>query len=63
MFDHNTPYLIAETAYNHEGDFSYLKRMVDGIAHTGANAVKFHMLLNPESYMQRKHPLIDTLGK
>lgn len=63
MIELNGPYLIAETAYNHEGDFSYLKRMVDAIASTGADAVKFHMLLEPESYMQGGHPLIDTLRK
>ena len=51
------PYIIAETAYNHEGDIAYLCRMVDEIAELGLDAIKFHLLLNPESYMQREHPL------
>ena len=57
------PYIIGETAYNHEGDFDYLYRMIDEIAEVGLNAVKFHLLLNPESYMQKKHPLIPEIKK
>jgi len=52
------PYIIGETAYNHEGDFSYMKKMIDGIAEVGLNAVKFHLMFNPESYMQKRHPLL-----
>ncbi len=55
------PYIIGETAYNHEGGIKYLYRMIDDIAELKLNAVKFHMLLNPESYMQKKHPLIHKL--
>ncbi|MBI4333135.1 MAG: N-acetylneuraminate synthase family protein [Chloroflexi bacterium] len=50
------PYLIAETAYNHEGDLRYLYRMIDDIAALKANAIKFHMLLNLESYLTADHP-------
>ena len=54
-------YIIGETAYNHEGDIKYLYRMIDDIAELKLNAIKFHTLLNPESYMQKKHPLIHKL--
>jgi len=57
------PYIIGETAYNHEGDIKYLYRMIDDIAELKLNAIKFHMLLNPESYMQKKHPLIKESKK
>lgn len=57
------PYIIGETAYNHEGDIKYLYKMIDDIAELKVNAIKFHMLLNPESYMQRKHPLIKEINK
>lgn len=50
-------YIIAETAYNHEGDIDYLYGMIDEIAELELNAVKFHLLLNRESYMQKNHPL------
>jgi len=56
----STPYLIAETAYNHEGDFDYMIKMIDEIAEIEANAVKFHLLLKLNSYFQNKHPLIKT---
>ena len=57
------PYIIGETAYNHEGDINYLYKMIDDIAEIKLNAIKFHMLLNPESYMQKKHPLIKESKK
>ncbi|MBA7582436.1 N,N'-diacetyllegionaminic acid synthase [subsurface metagenome] len=57
------PYIIGETAYNHEGDIKYLYKMIDDIAKLKLNAIKFHMLLNPESYMQKKHPLTKEIKK
>jgi sialic acid synthase SpsE len=54
-------YIIGETAYHHEGDIDYLYKMVDDIAEIGLNAVKFHLLLNPNSYMQCHHPLIQKI--
>lgn len=56
-------YIIAETAYNHEGDINYLYRMIDEIAEIGLNAVKFHLLLNPDSYMSKDHPLSNEIKK
>lgn len=41
------PYIIGETAYNHEGDLNYLYKMIDDISEIKLNAVKFHLLLNP----------------
>jgi N,N'-diacetyllegionaminate synthase len=58
-FEIKTPYLIAETAYNHEGNIDYLYRMIDEIIDIKADAVKFHLLLNPESYMVKTHPLME----
>jgi N,N'-diacetyllegionaminate synthase len=55
------PYLICETAYNHEGDIDYLYEMIDEIAEVQADAVKFHLLLNPESYMVKSHPLMNEM--
>lgn len=57
------PYIIGETAYNHEGDAGYLYKMIEEIVEIGLNAVKFHLLLNPESYLQKKHPLISEIKK
>lgn len=57
------PYIIAETAYNHEGDYNYLKKMVNEIGNLNLNAVKFHLLLDPESYLQKNHPLKNKIKK
>jgi N,N'-diacetyllegionaminate synthase len=59
--DSNKPYIIGETAYNHEGDIVYLKQMITEIAELKLNAVKFHLLLKLESYMQKKHSLLTVL--
>ncbi|MBN1280608.1 MAG: N-acetylneuraminate synthase family protein [Candidatus Thermoplasmatota archaeon] len=56
-----TPYIIAETAYNHEGDIKYLYQMIEEIASLKLQAVKFHLLLNLESYMKRTHPLYQQM--
>lgn len=56
-------YIIGETAYNHEGDIKYLHKMMDDIADLKLNAIKFHLLLNPASYMQKDHPLINDIKK
>jgi N,N'-diacetyllegionaminate synthase len=56
-----TPYIIAETAYNHEGDSKYLYQMIDEVASLRLNAVKFHLLLNLDSYMKRSHPLYQKM--
>ena len=57
------PYIIGETAYNHEGDIKYLFRMIEEIADLKLDAVKFHMLLDITTYFQKKHPLLPTLQK
>ena len=56
-------YLIGETAYNHEGNFNYLKKMTVELAELKVNAVKFHLLLKPESYIIEKHPLFAEIKK
>lgn len=55
------PYLIGETAYNHEGNYEYLMEMIDEIYECGLDAIKFHLLLNPKSYMVENHPLMDKV--
>ena len=60
-YSSKTPYLIAETAYNHKGDIKYLLEMIDDIAEIKANAIKIHLLLNIDSYMKKTHPLYQTI--
>ncbi|WP_053956735.1 N-acetylneuraminate synthase family protein [Inediibacterium massiliense] len=57
------PYIIGETAYHHEGDFEYLKKMILDIGEMNLNAVKFHLLFNLDSYFQKQHPLYKHIEK
>lgn len=61
-FNMQKPYIIGETAYNHEGDFNYLLKMTDSITDAGLSAVKFHLLLDLNNYLQGNHPLLETLN-
>ncbi|MGG1664124.1 N-acetylneuraminate synthase family protein [Brevibacillus sp. NRS-1366] len=57
------PYWIAETAYNHEGDFDYFLQLMDALRSSGADAVKFHIMLDLDAYMVPEHTLYPTLKK
>lgn len=59
----NDFYLIAETAYHHQGELQYLYRMIDDISDLRLKAIKFHLLLNTQSYMTKTHPLFKELQK
>ncbi len=54
--------LIAETAWHHEGDFQFMKKLVKTICKdTKANIIKFHITLNLEEYMSKDHPAYNQL--
>jgi len=55
------PYIIGETAYNHEGNIDYLYKMIDEIAGLKLDAVKFHLIFDLESYVVGDHPLMDEM--
>jgi N,N'-diacetyllegionaminate synthase len=55
-------YIIGEVAYNHEGDVDFVYRAIDEISCIGLDAVKFHLLLNASSYLQKNHPLRPVIG-
>lgn len=59
----STPYWIAETAYNHEGDFHYLLELVKGLKDSGAQGVKFHIMLDADAYIVKDQPLYPILQK
>lgn len=52
-------FIVAETGNCHEGSFGTAYRMIDEIAATGANAVKFQLHI-PEEEMLRSHPKFQT---
>lgn len=58
------PYLIAECAYAHEGDINYLKESIVRIAGTNCvDAIKFHILLDIETYMCPDHELYENIKR
>lgn len=68
--DHHAPYVIAEAAVSHQGDFETAKRMVY-IAHAmGCDAIKFQMHILDNEMLREvptsdnfDEPLYDTLDK
>ena len=48
-------YLIAETAFHHEGDKEYLIKLVDAAKRAGANAIKFQILVDLDEFMSSRH--------
>ncbi len=60
MIAFDRPYLIAETAYNHQGEKHYLLKMIEAVPEE-VDAVKFHLLLDIDEYMDRKHSLYAKL--
>lgn len=54
--------LIAETAWHHEGDFTFMKDLVTNICENSrADIVKFHITLDLDEYMSRDHDAYKTL--
>ena len=56
--------IIAETAWHHEGDFEFMKKLVKSIVEkSNADFIKLHITLDLDSYMDKTHPLFGTLKK
>jgi len=54
--------LIAETAWHHEGDFSFMKDLVNKICtESSANIVKMHITLDFDEWMYEDHDAYETL--
>lgn len=60
---YNKPYIIGETAFHHQGDKDFLLRLIDEAANLGLPCIKFHLLLEIESYMAANHKAINDLKK
>jgi len=57
-------YLIGETAYLHEGDFSYISKFVDQIIESKCcDAIKFHIMINVDDYITKSHKLYDLYNR
>ena len=58
----NQTYIIAEIGINHGGDINLAKKLIDSVARTGADAVKFQTYLT-EKRVSKDSPIFDILKK
>jgi N,N'-diacetyllegionaminate synthase len=58
----NKSYLYTETAFHHQGDINFLKRLIDASAEAGANGVKFQVLTNINDFVSAKHKAFKDLS-
>lgn len=61
MLPVNKPYIIGETAFHHEGDSSFLKRLIQEAKSLKLDAIKFHLLVDLSDYMILTHEAFGTL--
>ncbi|SDM10387.1 N-acetylneuraminate synthase family protein [Kriegella aquimaris] len=61
MLPKDTPYLIGETAFHHQGDLTFLKQLIDHGATAKVDAIKFHLLLDLDDYFVKDHEAYDAL--
>jgi len=53
---------IAETAWHHQGEYEFLRQLVDAINEkTKADIVKLHLMLDLDEYMASDHPLYEDV--
>ena len=54
--------LIAETAWHHEGDFTFMKNLVNEMCNkTETDIVKMHITIDFDEYMDKSHSAYDLL--
>lgn len=55
-------YLYTETAFHHQGDFEFLKRLILESKNAGAKGVKFQVLTNINDFVSKAHNAYDDLS-
>jgi N,N'-diacetyllegionaminate synthase len=61
MIPTKEPYIIAETAFHHQGDLTFLKELAHEAIKLQVNAIKVHLLLDLDDYMISNHEAINIL--
>ena len=58
------PKIIAETAWHHEGDYTFMQQLVSAILRDSkADIVKLHITLNFDEYMHKSHDSYNLLSR
>lgn len=60
---YNKPYIYAETAFHHEGDEAFMIKLIKATSRSGANGIKFQVLLNTEAFLSSRHSGFDTINQ
>ena len=56
--------LIAETAWHHDGEFSFMEHLLDTILNQSkADVVKMHVTLDFDEYMDSSHSIYNVYSK
>ena len=55
-------FLYAETAFHHEGDEGYLKELIEAIAETGIQGIKFQVLIDVNEFASSRHKAYSSIG-
>lgn len=63
MIPHDRPIIIGETAFHHEGDKDFLKKLIDAAEQARLEVIKFHLLFDLDDYMVKDHQARETLAK
>lgn len=61
MIPDNKAYLIGETAFHHQGEMEYLKKLIVAAADLKLDAIKFHLLFDVGDYFVENHPAFETI--
>jgi len=61
MITTESPYLIGETAFHHQGEIDYLKKLIIAAANLELDAIKFHLLFDVGDYFIQAHPAFETI--
>lgn len=56
-------YLYTETAFHHEGDIDFLKKLIIESSNIGVNGVKFQVLTNPSDFISTRNTSFNELKK
>lgn len=55
-------YLYTETAYHHQGDMKFMKKLIDASKDSGAKGVKFQVMTKTSDFISTKHQAFDQLN-
>ena len=58
----NNFYFYTETAFHHQGDLEYVKKLILASKESGADGVKFQVLTNVEDFISTKHTAFKDLS-